>query len=165
MLRSHIGALLTLFGLAFVVSAIADDKEVPYPKLPSRAGKIHKNLPKSFTATKSGLKYRVLRNGDGAVPAQTDTVEANYHGWLDNRTVFDTTYLDDKKNGFKNETKAFPLDKVIPGWTEGMQLVGKGGMIELDIPPHLAYGQKGLPPKIPPGAQLHFVVEIIDIKK
>jgi FKBP-type peptidyl-prolyl cis-trans isomerase len=140
-----------------VATAVADDKEERYPKLPVHAGKIDKGLPRNFTATKSGLKYRVLRKGEGDAPTKDDTVEVHYHGWLDNGKVFDTTYV-------KNKTAAFPLKRVIAGWTEGMQLVGKGGMIELDIPSELGYGDNGAG-EIPPKARLHFLVEIIDIKK
>src|SRR5262245_60298614 len=101
MSRLLIGQLIPVWGLVIVASVIADDKEVSYPKLPSQAErKIDKSLPRNFTATKSGLKYRVLRKGDGVVPQKTNTVEVHYHGWLDNKTIFDTTYLDDKKNGF-----------------------------------------------------------------
>jgi FKBP-type peptidyl-prolyl cis-trans isomerase len=84
-------------------------------------------------------------------------VKVHYHGWLDNGQKFDSSYD-------RGETIEFPLNGVIPGWTEGMQLVGKGGMIELQIPGKLGYGRRGSPGTIPPDATLHFLVELIDVK-
>jgi FKBP-type peptidyl-prolyl cis-trans isomerase len=123
------------------------------PKLPEGAGKVDKDVPKTFTTTKSGLKYRVLRKGSGAAPKATDTVNVNYHGWLDSGKVFDSSYE-------RKEPISFPLNGVIKGWTEGMQLVGEGGMIELEIPPELAYGDRGAGKAVPPKATLHFLVEL-----
>ena len=90
-------------------------------------------------------------------PKGANTVVANYKGWLEDGTVFDSSY----KRGKPIE---FRLGGVIAGWTEGLQLIGKGGMIELDIPSDLGYGVEGRPPVIPPNARLHFLVELIDIK-
>ena len=143
--------------LAFAATTAADDNEVRFPKLPQRAGKIDKDAPKTFTSTKSGLKYRILREGTGPMPTADDTVEVYYHGWLDNGKVFDSAY-------FRNESAVFPIKKLIAGWQEGMLLVGKGGMIELEVPSELGYGEKGAGKEIPPKARLHFVVEIVDIK-
>jgi FKBP-type peptidyl-prolyl cis-trans isomerase FkpA len=115
------------------------------------------DAPKEFTKTKSGLKYRVLRKGKGEMPKASNTVEVHYKGWLDDETVFDSSYK-------RGETISFPLNRVIKGWTEGMQLVGEGGMIELEIPGELGYGPQGIPGTIPPNATLHFLVEVVDIK-
>ncbi|MCE9547748.1 MAG: FKBP-type peptidyl-prolyl cis-trans isomerase [Planctomycetia bacterium] len=132
-------------------------QEVALPAMPAGAGAADKDAPKTFETTKSGLKYRVLRKGTGAAPKATDTVEVNYHGWLDDGTVFDSSYR-------RNKSIAFGLNQVIPGWTEGMQLVGKGGMIELEIPANLGYGDRGAGASVPPKATLHFLVELIDVK-
>ena len=152
---------VAVFGLILVLAEGAmgadEKKDVPYPELPKGAGKIDKDAPKTFTTTKSGLKYRILRKGQGAKPAATDTVEVNYHGWLDNGKVFDSSYQ-------RGEPISFPLNRVIKGWTEGMQLVGEGGMIELEIPSDLGYGARGAPPTIPPNATLHFLVETLDVQ-
>lgn len=137
--------------------ALNAEKEVPIPELPKGAGKLDKEPPKKFTATKSGLKYRVLRMGEGKSPNATQKVKVNYHGWLDNGKVFDSSYM-------RNEPIAFPLNRVIAGWTEGMQLVGEGGMIELEIPSALGYGDRGAPPDIPPKATLHFLVELLEVQ-
>ena len=131
-------------------------KEVPFPKMPKGAGDMDKDAPKSFTTTESGLKYRILRKGNEKMPTAKNSVKVNYHGWLDSGKVFDSSYD-------RNEPIAFPLNRVIKGWTEGMQLVGTGGMIELEIPAKLVYGEGGQGP-IPGGATLHFLVELLEIK-
>jgi len=131
--------------------------DVPHPALPKGAGAIEADAPKEFARTASGLEYRILRKGTGAAPKATNTVKVHYHGWLDNGQKFDSSYD-------RGETIEFPLNGVIPGWTEGMQLVGEGGMIELQIPGRLGYGDRGVPGTIPPNATLHFLVELIDVK-
>ena len=137
---------------------LAEEQEVELPKLPAGAGKTDKDAPKTFTATKSGLKYRVLRKGTGDKPTARDSVEVNYEGWVDGGKVFDSSYK-------RGKSTSFPLGRVIPGWTEGLQLVGEGGMIELEIPSKLAYGDEPPPGSgIGPGATLHFVVELLDVK-
>ncbi len=120
-------------------------------------GPVDKDAPEAFTATKSGLKYRIRRKSNGDKPKPANSVVAHYKGWLDDGKEFDSSYK-------RDEPSSFPLRGVIPGWTEGLQLVGKGGMIELEIPAKLGYGEAGRPPVIPPNARLHFLVELIDIK-
>lgn len=150
--------ILGLFLLLVEVAMSAEDaKEVALPELPKGAGKVDKDATKKFTATDSGLKYRVLRKGTGAKPKATDTVKVNYHGWLDGGKVFDSSYK-------RAEPISFPLNGVIKGWTEGMQLVGEGGMIELEIPSGLGYGDSGSPGAIPPKATLHFLVELLKVE-
>ena len=119
-------------------------------------GPVDDDAPEEFTETDSGLKYRILRKADGAKPSASDTVTVNYRGWLDDDTEFDSSYA-------RGEPISFPLRGVIPGWTEGMQLVGEGGMIELTIPAELGYGQQGAGGVIPPNATLHFIVELISV--
>jgi len=152
------GVVLGSFLLLAKVAMSADDaKEVALPKLPKGAGEVDKDAPKKFSATDSGLKYRVLRKGTGGKPKATDNVKVNYHGWLDGGKVFDSSYD-------RGKPTEFPLNMVIKGWTEGLQLVGEGGMIELEIPFELAYGERGRPPVIPPKAQLHFLVELLKVE-
>jgi len=93
--------------------------------------------------------------GLGAVPKPTDTVKVNYTGTLIDGNVFDSS----ERQGKPIE---FALDKVIPGWTEGLQKIGKGGKIKLFVPPKLGYGDDGRP-GIPPGSVLVFDVELLDI--
>lgn len=149
--------VLGMFLLLVEVAMSAEDKEVALPELPKGAGKVDKDAAKKFTATDSGLKYRILRKGTGAKPKATDTVKVNYHGWLEGGKVFDSSYK-------REEPISFPLNGVIKGWTEGMQLVGEGGMIELEIPANLGYGDRGAPGAIPPKATLHFLVELLNVE-
>jgi FKBP-type peptidyl-prolyl cis-trans isomerase FkpA len=107
--------------------------------------------------TKSGLAYEVLKEGSGKSPKATDTVEVHYHGTLINGVVFDSSVQ-------RNKTIEFPLNRVIKGWTEGLQLMKEGGKIKLIIPSELAYGDNGSPPKIPGGATLIFEVELFKVK-
>jgi FKBP-type peptidyl-prolyl cis-trans isomerase FkpA len=130
--------------------------KVPFPKLPDGAGEIDADAPEEFTKTESGLKFRILRKAEGRKPVATSEVVAHYKGWLDNGKQFDSSYD-------RHEPTAFPLDGVIPGWTEGLQLIGEGAMIELDIPSELAYGPRGRP-GIPPNSTLHFIVELKQVK-
>jgi len=155
MMRRLVGGTFIVVVLLGELTMQAED--VALPKLPAGAGKTDADAPKSFTKTNSGLKYRVLRKGTGAMPKATNTVKVNYHGWLDSGKVFDSSY--DRK-----EPISFGLNQVIKGWTEGMQLVGTGGMIELEIPSDLGYGPRGAGGAIPPNATLHFLVELLDVK-
>lgn len=119
-------------------------------------GPVDADAPQEFTTTKSGLKYRMLRRSDGKKAQPGGHVRAHYLGKLDDGTVFDSSYS-------QGEPVIFSLQKVVPGFTEGLQLVGEGGMIELEIPPELGYGEDGRAPIIPPNATLHFVVEVIRV--
>jgi len=145
--------------VATIVAADAatDSPEVPFPELPAGAGPIDSDAPKSFAITRSGLQYRVLRQGNGAKPSATGTVTVNYQGWLDDGKVFDSSYPN-------NSGPSFKLTEVIAGFAEGMQLVGKGGMIELAIPSNLGYGSTGGGSAIPPNSTLHFLVELLDVR-
>ena len=107
--------------------------------------------------TDSGLQYEVLREGTGASPTATETVEVHYHGTLIDGTVFDSS-VD------RGQTIEFPLNRVIPGWTEGVQLMKEGAKYRFFIPWNLAYGAQGSPPKIPGYAALIFDVELFKVK-
>ena len=120
-------------------------------------GPTDKDSPKEFTEISTGLKYRILRKSDGRKPTVADTVYVHYRGWLDDGTEFDSSY----KTGQPND---FALMNVVVGWTQGLQFVGEGGMIELEVPGKLGYGPQGKPPVIPPDATLHFIIELVKIK-
>lgn len=110
--------------------------------------------------TESGLQYQVLTEGeaDGKSPEATDTVEVHYQGTLLNGTEFDSSYS-------RGETIEFPLNRVIPGWTEGVQLMSEGDKYRFFIPPALAYGERGTPGgPIGPNEALIFDVELISVK-
>lgn len=115
------------------------------------------DVPTEFLRTESGLRYRILRQSTGPKPKLSDTVVVNYRGWLSNGKVFDSSYD-------RGQTTSFALDSVIAGWTEGMQLIGVGGMIELWVPSRLGYGATGSPGSILPHSTLHFVVELVRVK-
>ena len=125
---------------------------------PQRRGPsvVDADAPTEFTQTDSGLKYRILRRGDGDKPLASSRVTVDYHGWLDNGKTFDQSYNN-------SEPVSFSLSGVVPGWTEGMQLVREGGMIELEMPPELGYGANSTR-GIPANSTLHFKVELHDIE-
>lgn len=107
--------------------------------------------------TASGLEYEVLTEGTGPRPARTDTVLVHYEGRLVDGTVFDSSYR-------AGQPVAFPLDQVIPGWTEGVQLMTQGSKYRLTVPPALGYGAKGAGGVIPPNAVLVFDIELLAIR-
>lgn len=109
------------------------------------------------TTTASGLQYDVIRPGNGAKPTAADTVLVHYEGRLLDKTVFDSSYQ-------RGQPAQFPLDQVIPGWTEGVQLMPMGSKYHFVVPPALAYGARGAGGVIPPGAVLEFDVELLAIK-
>ncbi len=108
--------------------------------------------------TASGLQYKVLKQGEGRKPKATDVVKVNYRGTLTDGTVFDSSYE-------QNEPVTFPLNQVIPGWTEGVQLMPVGSKYQLFVPGKLGYGENGAPPAIGPNATLIFEVELLGIEE
>ncbi|MEC7582676.1 MAG: FKBP-type peptidyl-prolyl cis-trans isomerase [Planctomycetota bacterium] len=106
--------------------------------------------------TDSGLKYEVIEVGEGESPKAEDTVEALYTGWLDDGTMFDSAHA-------RGMPSSFPLNRVIAGWTEGLQLMKPGGKVLFEIPAELGYGVRGSPPKIPANAKLYFLVELVSV--
>jgi len=108
--------------------------------------------------TASGLKYQVLKQGAGTTsPKATDTVNVHYHGTLLNGTVFDSSVQ-------RGQPISFPLNGVISGWTEGLQLMKVGDKFKFEIPPDLAYGANSPTPTIPPNSTLVFEVELLAIQ-
>ena len=107
--------------------------------------------------TASGLQYQILREGNGKSPKATDTVECHYEGTLIDGTKFDSSYD-------RGQTATFPLNQVIAGWTEGLQLMKEGGKYRFFIPYNLGYGERGAGASIPPFAALVFDVELVTVK-
>ncbi|MBX3705216.1 MAG: FKBP-type peptidyl-prolyl cis-trans isomerase [Pseudomonadales bacterium] len=105
----------------------------------------------------SGLQYEVLQAGEGASPTATDVVTTHYEGRLIDGTVFDSSYA-------RGEPATFPLNRVIPGWTEGLQLMAPGGKHRLYVPSELAYGDRAAG-SIPPNSTLIFEVELLGIEQ
>lgn len=111
----------------------------------------------TYMTTASGLKYRILKEGNGKSPEATDEVTVNYTGSLTTGYVFDSTDA-------HGEPATFPLNRVIPGWTEGLQLMKEGGKTMFYIPGNLAYGPQGQPAAgIGPDEPLIFEVELIKV--
>ena len=107
--------------------------------------------------TASGLQYKVIKEGTGPQPKATDMVTVNYRGTLINGTEFDSSYK-------RGQPATFPLNGVIKGWTEGLQLMKKGSKYQLFVPSDLAYGERAVGPDIAPNATLIFEVELLDVK-
>lgn len=111
-----------------------------------------------WTTTASGLKYQVLEHGTGTVsPKATDTVKVHYEGKLLDGTVFDSSIA-------RGQPISFPLNRVIPGWTEGLQLMKVGDKFKFEIPANLAYGANSPSPAIPPNSTLVFEVQLLGIE-
>lgn len=108
--------------------------------------------------TASGLQYEILVEGNGPKPSATSTVKTHYEGTLLDGTVFDSSYQ-------RGEPISFPLNGVIPAWTEGLQLMSVGSKYKLYVPYNLGYGERGAGQQIGPYETLIFVVELIDIEK
>ncbi len=105
----------------------------------------------------SGLQYKVLKSGNGAIPKASDSVECHYEGRLISGTVFDSSYQ-------RGETATFGVTQVIAGWVEALQLMKEGDKWQLYIPYNLAYGERGAGAQIPPFATLIFDVELVKVK-
>jgi FKBP-type peptidyl-prolyl cis-trans isomerase FkpA len=118
---------------------------------------LEKNKQKpGIVTTGSGLQYEVMSQGNGPKPSVQDTVKVHYKGTLINGTEFDSSYS-------RGQPIEFPLNGVIPGWTEGLQLMSVGSKYRLFIPSALGYGQEGAGSHIPPNSTLIFEVELLDI--
>ena len=108
--------------------------------------------------TKSGLQYEILKEGNGPKPAATDTVVVHYHGTTVEGKVFDSSVT-------RGKPAKFPVNQVIPGWTEALQLMPLGSKWKLAVPSEIAYGPRGAGPDIKPNSVLIFEVELLEIKK
>jgi FKBP-type peptidyl-prolyl cis-trans isomerase FklB len=111
---------------------------------------------KGVVVTPSGLQYQVLKEGTGKRPTPNDEVKVHYHGTLTDGTVFDSS-ID------RGEPVTFRVNRVIPGWTEALQLMKEGAKVRVVIPADLAYRQRGAPPKIGPNETLVFEIELLKV--
>jgi FKBP-type peptidyl-prolyl cis-trans isomerase FkpA len=112
---------------------------------------------KGAVKTESGLVYRALKEGSGKQPVRSSTVKVNYKGTFVDGKVFDAS---DRHGG----PATFPLNRVIPCWTEGVQRMKVGGKAQLVCPPAIAYGERGAPGAVPPNSTLVFEVELLDVQ-
>ena len=138
-----------------------DSPPAPLPTSPLEAGRAflaENGMRASVVTTGSGLQYEVLVPGDGATPGPRDMVTTHYHGTLVDGRVFDSSVQ-------RGQPIAFPVDGVIKGWTEALQLMNVGDKWKLYIPPELAYGERGQPPAIGANETLIFEVELLDLQR
>ena len=112
----------------------------------------------TITKTKTGLIFESLKEGKGEAPSATDVVRVHYRGTFPDGREFDSSYK-------RNEPTEFPLNRVIPCWTEGVQMMKPGGKARLTCPPGIAYGERGAGGVIPPNATLHFEIELLSVKR
>ena len=156
-----------------LVAGIADALESKHPAVPvdvvhralreihERADAVRRQRFQAMAAegvnsTESGLQFRVINQGEGAIPARTDRVRVHYTGKLIDGTVFDSSVA-------RGEPAEFPVNGVIPGWIEALTLMPVGSKWELTIPQELAYGERGAGASIPPFSTLVFEVELLEI--
>mgnify|MGYP000876860431 FL=1 len=150
-----------------LVQNFFQEQEAKQQAAAAEAGKVAKAAGEAFLAENgkkdgvvtlpSGLQYQVLKEGNGRKPSATDQVVCHYEGTLIDGTVFDSSYQ-------RNQPATFGLNQVIPGWTEGVQLMQEGAKYRFFIPYNLAYGERGAGAQIPPFAALVFDVELIEVK-
>ena len=134
------------------------DQEASDNQQKSEAFLIENSKKPGINSLKSGLQYRILKEGNGAKPTLTDRVIVHYEGRLLNGSVFDSSYE-------RKEPAVFQVNKIIPGWSEALQEMPQGSVWELYIPPSLAYGSNGVPGKVGPNEALTFKIDFQAIKK
>ena len=150
----------TLVDLNKKVLALQKEKEMAFAERNSAEGKafLDENGKKdSIKILSSGLQYEVIKGGTGAPPKATDTVTVHYRGTLIDGTEFDSSYS-------RNQPATFALNRVIKGWTEGLQLMKPGAKFLFFIPPDLAYGERGAGGTIGPNSTLIFEVELLSVE-
>lgn len=168
-MKKTLALFLFAVSAALFVSCSSDDPapapaapKLPYAgtqapsRAPDAAPKISDPAVGETRTTASGLQYEVLRQGTGGRPTKYNKVRVHYHGYLPSGVVFDSS-VD------RGEPSEFALHGVIPGWTEGLQLMREGAKYRFRVPHYLAYGEAGSPPKIGPRQTLMFDVELIQI--
>lgn len=159
--------LLTDEEAGAAISALQGELQQKHAAKMQAAGEINRKAGQEFLAANkakpgvvtlpSGLQYRILKEGTGAKPTAQDTVVCNYKGTLTDGTEFDSSYK-------RGEPASFPVNRVIKGWTEALQLMTVGSQWELVIPSELAYGERGAGDVIGPNSTLVFEVELISIQ-
>jgi FKBP-type peptidyl-prolyl cis-trans isomerase FklB len=150
----------TLVDLKKRITAAQKEKNQQLADKNLAAGKAYleeNSKKKGVTTLPSGLQYKVIRKGSGAMPKETDNVTVHYRGTLINGTEFDSSYR-------RSKPVTFRADRVIAGWKEALQLMKEGAKWQLFIPANLAYGERGAGAKIPPSSTLVFEVELISVK-
>jgi|KBSSwiStaDraftv2_1062776.scaffolds.fasta_scaffold101830_3 FKBP-type peptidyl-prolyl cis-trans isomerase len=159
MTEDEIKTTIQAFGQKLMTKREEEQKALGEKNKTTSATFLAENAKKDgVKTTASGLQYKVVTEGKGAKPKADDTVEVNYKGTLIDGTEFDSSYK-------RGQPVTFPVNGVIPGWTEALQLMPVGSKFELYIPSDLAYGPGGTGGVIGPNQALVFEVELLDIKK
>lgn len=159
MTDAEIREVLTAFREQMSAGAAAREKSMGEKNLKEGDAFLAANLKKEgVKSTASGLQYKVVKSGAGASPKATDEVKVHYHGTLIDGTVFDSSVE-------RKEPITFPVNGVIPGWVEALQLMKVGDKWQIYIPAKLAYGERGAGGKIGPNSTLIFDVELLAIEK
>jgi FKBP-type peptidyl-prolyl cis-trans isomerase len=148
--------ILTIF-LGITMFSLANAKSADENKIEGEKFLAENAKKPDIIVTKSGLQYTVLQQGEGAKPTATDKVTVHYEGTTIDGNVFDSSYK-------RGEPASFPLNRVIAGWTEGVQLMQEGSKFRFFIPSSLAYGARGAGRDIGPNSALIFDVELIKIQ-
>jgi FKBP-type peptidyl-prolyl cis-trans isomerase FkpA len=157
MFKTVVIAVLTSASLAIAAPDAGTEKSKPKAEKIGDAKEVKTGDGKEVK-TASGLGYTELKPGKGPSPTATDKVKVNYRGTLTDGTEFDSSYK-------RGQPAEFPLNRVIPCWTEGVQKMKVGGKAKLTCPASIAYGDKGAGGVIPPGATLIFEIELLSIEK
>jgi FKBP-type peptidyl-prolyl cis-trans isomerase FkpA len=150
--------LLAAASLAFCGLSAAQAQTAPVAGAASAAPRVATPAAATVVTTQSGLIFRSLKEGKGDSPVATDTVRVHYRGTFPDGKEFDSSYS-------RGKPTEFPLNRVIPCWTEGVQRMKVGGKAQLTCPPEIAYGSRGAGAVIPPGATLNFEIELLAILK
>ncbi len=157
--EDEIKQCLTEFGTQMQAKMEAKQKVAGAENIKKGEEFLAANLKKDgVKSTASGLQYKVLKSGTGRTPKSTDTVKVHYHGTLIDGTVFDSSVE-------RGEPVSFPVNGVIPGWTEALQLMKEGDKWQITLPSKIAYGEQGAGAKIGPNSVLIFDVELLSIEK
>ena len=155
--QEEMGQILTAYQQEMQMKQMAEAAAVAAKNEKLAQEYLEKNGKQEGVVTlESGLQYKVIKTGAGASPAAESKVEVHYSGTLLDGTEFDSSYK-------RGEPASFPVNGVIPGWTEALQLMQEGDKWQLVIPSELAYAERGAPPMIPPNATLVFEVELLKV--
>ena len=159
MTASHFQPSLTrmaVFALATLLPALPSLAQAQASAPAASSAVVSAAPTPTVVTTQSGLIFRSLKEGQGASPKATDTVRVHYRGTFPDGKEFDSSYS-------RGKPTEFPLNRVIPCWTEGVQRMKIGGKAQLTCPPEIAYGARGAGSVIPPGATLNFEIELLAI--
>lgn len=154
----HLSSLSLALGVAAALAGCAPNAPAPRASAPSPtvAATPATATGSAKVTTASGIVFEMLQNGSGPSPAATDRVKVHYRGTFPDGREFDSSYK-------RGEPTEFPLNRVIPCWTEAVQMMKPGGKARITCPPGLAYGERGAGSAVPPNATLNFEIELISI--